>query len=333
VTETFAASEAVQLAVVERSGFIESRHTGSAVVVGPDGSVLTALGNPAAPIFPRSSLKPFQAVAVMNTGVALTGAPAVLAAASHTGTPEHIAIVRRLLSEAKLDERALRCPSAYPHDRGARTALIAAGTPKAPLYMECSGKHASMLLSCTRNGWSTEDYLEPEHPLQVQVRDVVERLTGEKVVASGVDGCGTPVYAMSLIALAHGIQRIATASSSSPFALYRNSAVLASAVLDNAWAIDGPGRPNTVVIDRLGVFAKTGAEGVVAATAPDGTTVTLKVLDGSPRAALAVALALLVDVGALEREPVARVWPQLGLAVRGGGGIVGSIRPEYVRNN
>ena len=326
---TFTGAEAVQLAVVERGGFAESRHLGSAVVLGPDGSVVRELGSPGALIFPRSSMKPFQAIAVMGAGVALDGPAAVLATASHGGTPAHLSVVRGLLAQAQLPETALQCPRDWPLDAGARETVIRAGETKQRLYMNCSGKHAAMLLACVANGWPTDTYLEPQHPLQVRIRETIERLTGEKVAATAVDGCGAPVYAMSLEALARGIHRIATASSGSPFALYRNAAILRNAVLADGWAIDGPGRANTVVIDRLGVFAKLGAEGVMVMAAADGTTVALKMLDGSLRAASIVALRLLVDAGAIAPADVDALAPELDLAVLGGGVPVGSIRVAY----
>ncbi|MFF1572031.1 asparaginase [Leifsonia sp. NPDC058292] len=327
--EVFTGAEAVELAVVERSGFVESRHLGSAVVLGPDGSVVRSLGAPAAPVFPRSSMKPFQAIAVMGAGVPLEGAAAVLATASHGGTPAHLSVVRGLLAQAQLTEDALQCPHDWPLDASSRDDAIRDGESKKPLFMNCSGKHAAMLLACTVNGWSTENYLDPQHPMQLLVCDTIERLTGEKVVATGIDGCGAPVHAMALTTLARGIQRIATASDGSPFALYRNAATLKNAVLANGWAIDGPGRANTVVIDNLGVFAKGGAEGIMIMAAPDGTTVALKILDGSLRAATIVALSLLVDAGAVEKSAVDAIVPQLDLAVLGRGLPVGEIRASY----
>jgi L-asparaginase II len=325
----FTGAEAVELAVVERSGFVESRHVGSAIVLGPDGAVVRSLGAPSAPVFPRSSLKPFQAVAVMGAGVPLEGAAAVLATASHAGTPAHLSVVRGLLAQAHLPESALQCPNDWPLDAGARDDVIRAGERRQPIYMNCSGKHAAMLLACVVNGWPTESYLDVQHPMQQLVRDVVERLTGEKVAATGIDGCGAPVHAMALSTLARGIQRIATASDGSPFALYRNAAILKNAVLANGWAIDGPGRSNTLVIDELGIFAKLGAEGVMVMAAPDGTTVALKILDGSLRAATIVALSLLADAGAVERSAVDALAPRLDLAVLGGGAPVGEIRASY----
>jgi L-asparaginase II len=328
-TGTFTATEAVQLAVVERSGFVESRHLGSAIVLGPDGDVVRTLGAPSAPVFPRSSLKPFQALAIMNSGVELEGASAVIATASHSGTPEHVAAVRQLLDRAGLSESSLQCPADWPGDRGSRDELVRAGVSPSPVFMNCSGKHAAMLLACTHNDWDRDSYLDPAHPLQTGIRDVVERLTGEKVGVTGVDGCGAPVFSLSLAGLARGVQKLTTASPVSPFALFRNGAVLTRAVLENGWAIAGPGRPDTLVIERLGLFSKGGAEGVGVMTAPDGTTVAVKMLDGNGRAVTLVALRLLQEAGALDASQVTGLSEDLGAAVTGGGRVVGAIRPDF----
>lgn len=323
---TFPASAAVELAVLERGGFVESRHVGSAIVLAPDGEVVRTLGDPAAPVLPRSSMKPFQAIAVMTSGVTLRGEDAAIATASHTGTARHVALVRGLLAREGLPASALRCPPDFPTDRAARDELVRAGQRAEPITMNCSGKHAAMLLACRANDWSIEDYLDPEHALQKRVLDVLERLTGERPVATVIDGCGAPVHALSLTGLARGIQKVATSSASSPFALFREAAALTDGVRSNGWAVAGPGRPDSVVIDRLGVFSKFGAEGVQVMTAPDGTTVALKMLDGSSRASAIVAARLLAGAGALETAAVDAVEPDLGLDVLGGVAVVGRIR-------
>ncbi|MGX5697608.1 asparaginase [Agromyces soli] len=326
MTGTFRIADSVELAVVERNGFIESRHAGSAVVLSPDGEVLRSLGDVVSPVFPRSAMKPFQAVAVMTSGVTLRGEDAAIAMASHSGTAAHIALVRGLLGRSGIPASALACPPSLPGDRVAREQLIREGVAAAPVYMTCSGKHSAMLLACQANGWPLEGYLEPEHPLQKKVLDVVERLTGERPSASAIDGCGAPVHAISLTGLARGIQKITTSQASSPFALYREAAALTEAAREHGWAVAGPGQPDTVAIERLGVFAKFGAEGVMVMTAPDGTTVALKVLDGSSRASTIVALRLLADAGSLSHDDIDRVQAELDLWVMGGGRPVGEIR-------
>ncbi|QIG38186.1 asparaginase [Microbacterium sp. 4R-513] len=327
--QTFAAADAVELAVVERSGFVESRHSGAAVVLSADGVVVERLGDVESPILPRSSLKPLQALACLTAGAPLEGEMLVLAAASHSGTDRHVSVVRDILDAARLGEEDLGCPPAWPLDQATRDEMVRDHAEPARIRMNCSGKHAAMLLTCTTTGWDPRGYLEPEHPLQVHIREVIERLIGEKVSATAVDGCGAPVYAMSLMGLSKAIHRIGTASQTSPFALHRQAGTLVRAVRADPWAIDGPGRPDTIAIERLGVFAKTGAEGVLVMVAPDGTTVTLKMLDGSSRAATAVALRLLERAGALTSADVADAMQKLPLSVTGGGRDVGAIRPAF----
>ena len=329
MSQTFPAAAAVELAVVERSGFVESRHTGSAVVLGPDGEVVREYGDTGSPILPRSTLKPIQALASVAAGADLTGAHLAVATASHTGTDRHVALVRDILSTAELGEDDLACPEAWPQDAATRDELVRDGAQPARIRMNCSGKHAAMLLACRRSGWDTSSYLDPQHPLQLQIRELVERLTGARVAATAVDGCGAPVHAVSLVGLARAVHRIATSSATSPFALHRNAGALVAAVRENPWVIAGPGRPDTIAIERLGVFSKGGAEGVHVMSAPDGTTVALKMLDGSGRATAAVALRLLELVGALDPADVSDTLSQLPLAVTGGGRDVGTIRPAF----
>lgn len=330
VPDTFGITDAVQLAVVERSGFIESRHAGIAIVLAPDGTVLRSLGKTDALIFPRSSLKPFQSLASQTAGVTLTGEWAALSTASHSGTDRHVTVVRDMLTSVGLTEDDLGCPEAWPSDASTRNELMLSGGGMSRLRMNCSGKHAAMLMACVSNQWSTADYLSPSHPLQVHAREVVERLIGERVAATGIDGCGAPVFAMTLAGLARGIQRIGTSAERSPFALHRLAGGLVRSVRESPWAIDGPGRPDSVVIEQTGVFAKGGAEAVMVMVAPNGTTVALKVLDGGARACSIVALHLLQEAGALPAEAVASAARALSLAVHGGSEVVGAIRPAIV---
>jgi len=327
VLETFTVADAVELAVVERSGFVESRHAGSAVVLSPDGDIVARHGAPDALILPRSSLKPLQAVACVTAGAAVEGEQLALGTASHSGTDRHVEVVRELLAAGGLTEDALGCPPAWPTDARTRREMIADHGAEARIRMNCSGKHALMLRACVATGWPTEGYLDPTHPLQVHIREVVERLTGEKIAHTSVDGCGAPVPAMTLTALARGIHRIGSASERSPFALHRVAGTLVRAVRENPWTIAGPGEPDTIAIERLGVFAKGGAEGVMVMVAPDGTTVALKTLDGSLRAGTLVAALLLSRAGALAEADVASLAEALPLEVLGGGVPVGAIRP------
>ncbi|MFT4211352.1 MAG: asparaginase [Microbacterium sp.] len=325
--QTFPLSAAVELAVVERSGFVESRHAGSAVVLAPDGTVARSLGDPAALVLPRSALKPLQALAALTAGAPLAGAQLALAAASHAGTDRHVAVVREILAAAEVGEDDLGCPPARPADRATGDELVRDRAEPARIRHECSGKHAAMLLACRASGWPTDGYLDPAHPLQQHVLQVVERMTGQKPSLVAVDGCGAPIPAVSLAGLARALHRMGTASERSPFALHRQGAAVLAAARAEPWAIAGPGKADTTVAERTGVFAKTGAEGLVVMVAPDGTTVAVKVLDGSARAGGAVALRLLEQAEALSPADTAAAAAALRLVVTGGGAVVGAVRP------
>lgn len=325
--QTVTPSQAAELAVVERSGFVESRHSGVAVVLSPDGDIVAQHGDAGALVLPRSSLKPLQALACVTAGAALEGEQLAIATASHSGTDRHAELARDILLRANLTEDALGCPPAWPGDSASRDALVRDHAPMSRIRMNCSGKHAAMLLACVAADWPVDTYLDPSHPLQVHIREIVERLTGEKIASTAIDGCGAPVYALTLLGLARAVHRVGGSSETSPFALHRTAGALVRAVRENPWVIDGPGRPDTIAIERTGVFAKGGAEGVMVMVAPDGTTVALKMLDGSGRAASAVALRLLGGAGALSSAQVSDALSALPLAVSGADRDVGGIRP------
>ncbi len=321
----------VELANLDRNGLIESRHLGAAVVVRSAGDTtgvetVRALGDTSALVYPRSSLKPFQAIAVMRSGVTLEGAQLVLASASHSGTPAHVEIVSQLLDRAGLTEIDLQCPVDWPGDPEAATIARTTGQRRR-ITMNCSGKHAAFLLACVENGWSTNDYLDPEHPLQKAIRATIEEFLGERVGHVGVDGCGAPLFAVSLNGLATSFSRLARGvNATGPDA---DAARLTAAILANAWAIDGPGRPNTVVIDELSLVCKGGAEGVIAMSTIDGTAVALKSLDGSHRITSLVALHLLSQAGAIRLSEAERVSALVTDRVLGGGKPVGSINVAF----
>jgi L-asparaginase II len=281
------AAGSVELAVLERSGEIESRHLGAAVLLDADGSILDSLGDPAALIYPRSAVKPLQATAVLGTGLALQGEELVLAAASHQGTPAHVAVVERILASAGLDESALQCPLDWPLDGVARHD---ADGPRR-ITMNCSGKHAAFLAASVHSGWSTADYLDPAHPMQRAVATTIADYAGEPVAHWGIDGCNAPTPVISLTGLARSFGRLA--SSESP---------LPAAILAHPWAIDGPGRENAVTIAETGVLAKVGAEGVLILSTTAGQSVAVKTLDGANRPRTLVGLELLVRAGIVPRE-------------------------------
>jgi L-asparaginase II len=269
---------AVILAEVVRSGFREGVHRGSLVVLDRDGSVALARGDVRSPIFPRSSNKLMQATGLVELGYAHRGELLALAAASHSGEPIHVAGVRRILSGAGLDESALQTPAEWPYGQEAARAVVRAGGAPEPVTMNCSGKHAAMLATCVERGFSLDDYLDATHPMQLHLAATLERLAGEQVAATGVDGCGAPVLAISLIGLARAFSTAVQAPPGSP------ERAVADAMRAYPEYVAGSDRDVTLLMAGVpGLLLKDGAEGVVAGALADGRAFAVKVDDGSER--------------------------------------------------
>ncbi|ETK37341.1 asparaginase [Microbispora sp. ATCC PTA-5024] len=285
-------ADLVPLAEVVRSGFVESVHYGSAVALAPDGRTAVARGAVAAPVLPRSSAKPFQALACLLDGAPLEGRSLAIAAGSHTGQDVHVRLVAEMLAGAGLTAEALGCPPDWPEDEPARHALIRAGLGPSRDRMNCSGKHAAMLAAAVASGLPTESYLDPGHPVQRRVRSVVEDLSGEKAAHVAVDGCGAPLFGLSLAGLARAVQALVLAApGTAPRAV-------ADAMRAHPEYVGGTGHVNTGLMRALpGAVAKGGAEGVLVVALASGHAAAVKVIDGSPRATTAVALAALRAAG------------------------------------
>lgn len=313
---------AVPVAHVVRSGFVESVHHGSVVVLDGAGAIIAAVGEPEVPMFARSSNKFAQAVAMVEAGLELDSELLALAAASHSGEPFQLDGVRRILSSSGLDEAALLNTPDLPYDEVERRAWIAAGRAPASLAQNCSGKHAAMLATCVRAGWDVATYLDPRHPLQVQIAATLQRLAGEPIAATGVDGCGAPVMAVSLIGLARSFSAIAVAGPSSADGGHAERRLAAAVRAYPEW-VGGSRRDVTMLIRAVpGLIAKDGAEGVYAAALPSGHAVALKIADGSPRARPVVMVEALAVLG-VER---ARLAELADVPVLGHGQPVGAVR-------
>ncbi|MDT4975608.1 MAG: hypothetical protein QOG98_1366 [Pseudonocardiales bacterium] len=301
---------------VTRNGFVESHHRGSLVLLDVTGAVAVAAGDPNRPIMPRSSLKPVQAITMVECGFPGRDGSLALAAASHDGEEMHVAGARSILAAAGLDESALQCPPDLPSGREAMLAHVRAGGGPLRICHNCSGKHAAMLATCVANGWDIASYREVDHPLQVAIRAGIETASGETIVATGVDGCGAPAHALSLVGLARAFAALARAADETPAALVRD------AMRAHPRLIGGAGRVVTELTAGVdGLLCKDGAEGVWGAALPDGRAFAVKVDDGGARA-LAPLLAAALCYWGLDSD-VVRSWSAVG--VLGGGVPVGAI--------
>jgi L-asparaginase II len=317
------------IAEVIRSGFEESRHRGSAVVIGADGhEVLFSVGEVIAPMFPRSANKPIQAAAMRACGLTVEGELLALASASHSGEDFHVTGVRKILAGAGLTEDALQCPPALPMDEPTLWRFLGDGGRPDRVHMNCSGKHAAMLATCVAADWPTETYRDPDHPLQREIKAALGRLAGEDVATTGVDGCGAPLFAISLTGLARAFRALVLAD---PDSAERS---VADAVRAHPAWTSGTRRSERELHRAVpGLLVKSGAEGVQAFALADGRAGAVKMEDGAPRAIPAVTVALLRAIGADQADGIDQdALDQIAdIPVYGGGQVVGGIRPTLPR--
>lgn len=300
------------LVEVTRSGTVESVHRGSAVLLGPGGSVVRTAGSPGRPIYPRSANKAMQAHAMVGLGLDLPDRLLALAAASHSGEPFHLAGTGEILASAGLSVADLGNAAGLPLAVDAQHAMLRSGAGPSRVAQNCSGKHAAMLVTCVAAGWPITGYLDPSHPLQQTITAVIEELAGERVAGIGIDGCGAPAHMLSLVGLAKAHQRLV-------------SDRVGVAMRSHPEMVGGTTRDVTRLMRSVsGLLAKDGAEGVLVVSMVEGWSFAMKLDDGAWRGRIAVAVAWLgsvgVDVSAAEaaglhREPVT-----------GGEAVVGEVR-------
>ena len=294
------------LAQAIRGGFVESAHRASVAVTAADGSVELELGSATDPVFPRSSNKPIQALAMVRNGLDVAPHHLALVSASHSGEDFHLKAVREILDGAGLTVADLQNTPDYPVDEQAKLAWVRAGHDKESLAQNCSGKHSGMLATCVAAGWDHTAYLDLDHPLQRACDATLAELAGEPVAATAIDGCGAPVMAISLAGLARAFGRIASAAPGT------DEARVADAIRSHPEFLGGSRRDVTTLIQRTpGAIAKDGAEAVYAVGLADGRGIALKVADGGQRARTVILAAVLRRLGvetdaleALEDAPI-----------------------------
>ncbi|MEM8619780.1 MAG: asparaginase [Actinomycetota bacterium] len=299
------------LAVADRSGFDECWHQGVAVAVDAQGDVLAYIGDPDLPMYARSALKPLQAAAMVANGLSIPPDELAVVCASHDGASIHRDAVRRLLARFGLSIDDLRNTPTLPYGEPERTAAIREHTSPSSLYQNCSGKHAGMLATCTVNGWPVEDYLDPQHPLQVVIAEYLATL-GCVSQHVGVDGCGAPNHAVGLRSLARAFGAL-SAAGAAPIEAMKAFPDL----------VGGPDRDVTQWMRAVpGVVTKDGAAGLMIGANRDGAAFAFKIADGSETARRTVGGEAMRQIG-IHSPDTAAIGdvPVIGHGVR-----VGSVR-------
>jgi len=324
------------LVEVTRGRLTESRHRGAVAVVDADGKAVLALGDVAAPVFPRSAIKALQALPLLESGAGdhfgFGAEELALACGSHSGEDAHVAGVERMLARAGLAERALLCGIHWPLNQDAARDLARRGGSATALHNNCSGKHAGFLCAACALGVDTAAYITPEHPVQRAVKAVLDDLAGAVIPDErrAIDGCSVPTWAMPLTGLARAFARFGTGQGLTPVRAAAARRLLA-ACADKPWFVAGTNRFCTTLMSLFGprVFAKTGAEGVCCGALPElGLGIAIKCDDGGNRAAEVVFAALVGRLLARTDAEQAALGPLARPVIRNWHGIeVGGLRP------
>jgi len=296
------------LVELTRGDVVESCHRGSLVVVDTKGKIRLSLGDAQRPVFPRSAQKALQAVASFETGAidkyGLNNAEIAIACASHGGEVDHTTTAESILNKAGLGRDDLECGTHWPSHDASTHALARSGGAPCALHNNCSGKHASMLISAACQGIETNGYIQPEHAVQRRAKSVLESFCDIRLddAPMGIDGCSVPNWAIPLDRLAHGFAKFATGEGLEPERA-RLCERIRSAVAEFPFMVAGTNRFCSRVMDQLGkrAFIKTGAEGVFCAALPElGLGIALKIDDGASRASEVVLAHLLQKLGVVD---------------------------------
>jgi L-asparaginase II len=312
---------------ITRGPAVESRHAVHAVLADGQGKIIESYGDALRPTFPRSCIKPLQAIALVETGAAdaygLSAAELALACASHSGEERHTEAVMAWLARLGLDEEILEC--------GGQAPKHLPGGPARPLCNNCSGKHAGMVTLSLFLKAPPVGYTQPTHPAQRLILETVAEMCGEAIspATCGVDGCSAPNPLLPLASLARGFAAFMNPQGLSP---ERAAACrrLSAAMTAHPGLVAGVDRIDTVLMEASGgkIVSKVGAEGMHAALVPEkGVAIVFKVEDGAVRAAHGALYALLERHGLADEKTLQAIRPLALPALRNWRGIeVGVVR-------
>jgi L-asparaginase II len=288
--------------LVFRGEYLESTHDIHVAVVNAAGELLYSYGDPDRLTFPRSSMKPFQAVQLIETGAAeayqYSAADISLSCASHSGEHFHRRTVLGILSRVGLEEEHLQCGTHIPRDMESYKQLIREGKDLTPVFSNCSGKHSGMLASAVHMNEDIQTYREINHPLQQRILDVIEDVCSfpKEQIQISVDGCGVPVHQLPLRNAALGFARLAKPEEYTQGKRAETLKTICEAMVQHPEMVGGTNRFDTDLMREFGgrIVAKAGAEAVQClADTETGIGIAIKVEDGSPRATSVVTMEVL----------------------------------------
>ena len=297
------------LAEVTRGGIVESLHLGHLIVLNSDGTTYLSKGSPELAFYPRSAVKSLQASAMLKAGLTVSDEELAIICASHSGNQIHIDLVTKMLEKRDIPISVLKNATDKP--LGEKEKISWGDKPGTQLTQNCSGKHAGMLITCLQNGWDLNSYLDMNHPLQIAIKNEIELLAGERVSASTFDGCGAPLFAISLTGLAKAISTLVKSTQ----AIYKQ---IVTACTEYPELVAGEGRLTTRMMKAVpGLFMKEGAEGIEVCGLSDGRVIAIKIIDGSWRPVAPIIMEV------FKRWGVA--MPDESVKIYGGSSVIGEV--------
>ncbi len=294
------------LAVSTRGGHPENMHWGSVAVVNARGELVARYGDASASTFARSTIKPFQALPFVRAGgirrYAWGAEQTAMLCASHSAERCHVELVQGMLASAGNTVADLGCGAHEPMDATTRCVAASAGSEWTAIHNNCSGKHAGFLACCALHGWSRQDYLQPEHVLQQQIRAALSDFANYDIERAprGTDGCSAPIYALPLERLAFAFARLAAGTDATALPLR-------DAMRQQPQLISGSARFDLALASYGGEdwVVKGGADGLqLLASVSRGIGVAVKIADGNLRALNAAVLAVLRQLRWLDAAPL-----------------------------
>ena len=294
---------------VTRGGIVESRHTGAYAVIGKKGRVIASAGDIDTPVFPRSAIKAFQCLPMIESGAAddygFTAEELALACASHNGEADHVRAASSMLAKIGIGEAAYECGAHWPSDRRTTNAMIRAGEEPRDIHNNCSGKHAGMLALAKKLGAPFEGYTRVDHPVQRMIAKTISEIcdVDADALPCGIDGCSVPTWAVPLRNMALGLARLLSGEGLSA-ARQAAARRIVEAVQAHPFMVAGTGRFCTKLMQAVPrAFVKTGAEGVFCGGVPHaGLGVALKCDDGAHRASEAAMASVLAALDVWTQE-------------------------------
>lgn len=308
--------EDVEIAQVIRGGVVDCVHRGRIVVTDRDGRILYQAGDPNSTAFLRSTAKPFQAAAIVESGAAghfhFTAPELALSAGSHSGTNDHIEILHGMMYKVGVSADDLLCGVSAPLDAKAHDELLMGGGHASTLTHNCSGKHVAMLAACKTNGWDIQHYTDREHPLQTRILQFLAltcRIESRHIQLA-VDGCSVPTFGLPMVNIALGSARMG-------LAIHQDTALgqVVKAMQTHPLVFSGEGRYDAVLVQATKgrLIAKGGAEGLVGIGVPErGIGIAMKISDGSQRAMIPVLCSVLRQLDLIspsEKAAIERAYP------------------------